>query len=224
VALLVLSLVSGKQVKYLLPLLPLIALGIARTLVDADAGERASDRWFVTGLPVAAGGSILALPAFAGHAAWSTAVSPAWALLLFAGAGGIGFARPSGLESTLRWLAISLAAVVIVAHLAVAPAARAAFDLTPISSMIAALQENKVSVAYLGNYHGQFQFLGRLQQPVVELNDGRSRADWVAAHPDGYLVEYRRAGDGAGPGDLYSQPWRNGRLVLWPAARFGQAE
>jgi hypothetical protein len=44
-------------------------------------------------------------------------------------------------------------------------------------------------VANAARYHAQYQFLGRLEAPLVELQ-GAELARWLAAHPEGYAVIY----------------------------------
>ncbi len=222
-ALLIFSAISGKQVKYLLPLLPLIALWLARRAARNAQATVVSDRWFLAALPAAAAALILVVPAFAARAAWLGDVSPYWALPPVAVAVACGLWRPANLEDAARALALVAVAIVVVLNLAVAPAARASFDLGEISRRIGTLQARGVPVAYLGRYQGQFHFPGRLRQPVAALTAEPARDAWVAAHPQGYLVEYRRSAGEAAPADLFSRPWRGGRLVLWPAGRFAAA-
>jgi len=218
--LLVFSALSGKQVKYLLPLLPLLALWLAWRASPRAASVNPSDRWFLTGLPVAAAVSILALPAFAARAAWLAAVNPLWSLPLLAVALACAVAQPQGFEASARALAMVSVAVVVMLNLAIARPARASFDLSVFSRRVAGLQEQGVPVAYLGRYQGQFHFLGRLREPVVSLTTPQARDAWIAVHPQGYLAEYRRSGGTPVPDGLFAQPLRSGQLVLWPAGGY----
>jgi hypothetical protein len=69
-------------------------------------------------------------------------------------------------------------------------------------------------VANAARYHAQFQFLGRLEAPLAELQ-GEELRRWLAEHPDGYVVVYLR-----GKPDLnaiparHKQPYRGHAVVL----------
>ena len=59
-------------------------------------------------------------------------------------------------------------------------------------SVIAIVSVITVSMAvYLfGYYHGQYQFLGRLQKPMTVLGVDQPPTDFVDAHPDAIIVAY----------------------------------
>ena len=44
-------------------------------------------------------------------------------------------------------------------------------------------------MANAARYHAQYQFLGRLEAPLVELK-GSDLKPWLAAHPKDYVVVY----------------------------------
>ncbi|MEE9342134.1 MAG: glycosyltransferase family 39 protein [Gammaproteobacteria bacterium] len=158
-----LSLVSGKQVKYLLPILPLVMLLFARLIM---------------------GGSYL---------------------------DDIRFKR-------IRTVMSFSALLVILLHVSLVAVLRPTHDLGNISQRIADLQSNHIVVARLGAYHGRFHFSGRLKQPVISLPySNRVLMQWLEAHPDGVLTVYDRKAKIDVPEGVFSQPYRRGRLVLWPA-------
>jgi len=51
------------------------------------------------------------------------------------------------------------------------------------------VQDEGRQVANAAKYHAQYQFLGRLEAPLVELQGGEL-PNWLVAHPDGYVVVY----------------------------------
>ena len=61
------------------------------------------------------------------------------------------------------------------------------YDVAPLARRIGVMQAQGHTVAYLGKYHDQFQFLGRLRQPLVALPERRA-GDWLRAHPKDYIV------------------------------------
>ena len=83
----------------------------------------------------------------------------------------------------------------------------------------AGLQAVDRKLAWLGKYHGQFHFLGRLRQRIEPLQARAQLRAWLGANPDGYLLVNYRTSQPEVPADLRLQPYRGGSLVLWPAAR-----
>jgi len=69
-------------------------------------------------------------------------------------------------------------------------------------------------VANAAKYHAQYQFLGRLEAPLVELQ-GAELPRWLEAHPDGHVVMYLkdRQALGAIPA-RHKQGYRGGAVVL----------
>ncbi|MFN7941656.1 MAG: glycosyltransferase family 39 protein [Thermoanaerobaculia bacterium] len=94
----------------------------------------------------------------------------------------------------------------------------AAYDLEPFSRRIGELQAAGRPVGFLGAYHGQFGFLGRLSRPLLVQPSAGAEA-FFRRHPDGVLVAEIRRGDGSAAGrrEILAQPYRGGRLVAWEA-------
>jgi hypothetical protein len=88
------------------------------------------------------------------------------------------------------------------------------YRLTAFAEQIAAAQAHGAPVAQVGKYHAQFQFLGRLRQPLTVLHEAQLPA-WADAHRDGYVVYPCERWQAAPPG-VYAQPYRGGALRLWP--------
>jgi len=38
------------------------------------------------------------------------------------------------------------------------------------------------------NYHGQYHFAGRLEQPITEISDSNALRSWAASHQNGYII------------------------------------
>lgn len=183
------SLISGKQVHYLIPAFPAFALLIARGL---DALDRPPG---VSWLPLSAvlfGGALLALdwiaPGKSGLAlpprAW-----PAIALLLLGPLLWYGARRWSAPLAAIALFGAGLAALV---QLSLAPSLFATYDTHRIASAVAHIQQNGGTVANDGTYHDQYHFAGRLRQPLVELRDRQALVTWLRGHQHGYVVLYSR--------------------------------
>ncbi|MFQ5642546.1 MAG: ArnT family glycosyltransferase [Thiogranum sp.] len=217
-ALVIFSLISGKQGKYLLPLFPLLALLFARWLagLDRDTGHRP----FFVGLFLLLGGAVLvALPWLPmGRLAWLSQVQPLWGLIpLVAGVIVLRLHLQPGMTVRVTALAVSLWTATL--YLALVPLLAPRYELGPMSRTLHGLQETGRPIAWLGKYHGQFHFLGRLQQRIEPLAGPGQLLGWLEANPQGYvLVNYRTASPDV-PDSTQVQPYRGGHLVLWPAQR-----
>ncbi|MBT3238640.1 MAG: glycosyltransferase family 39 protein [Rhodospirillaceae bacterium] len=223
-ALLVFSVISGKQFHYLLPVFPAIALIIARLLTTASVSPHA-DAWHRTGLLLPA--LMFFLPGLAlfglGIAdllvdlpAWAGRLNTLWGLALaIAAAGAFHFGRGLDLQARLVTLASLAAALVVTIHLAARPLLSETFDLQPISMKIGDWQRQDIPLAFIGKYHGQFQYLGRLEKPISIV--GLQRPDmqnWIAAHPDGYVIAVRkRWPEGLEP--LVQVPFRGRNIAVF---------
>lgn len=217
------SLVSGKQAKYLLPLLPAFALLAGHALARGRAhgwdmlppalGVFAASAWLAC---LRAWPDALRLPA------WASEI-PLWPVLALALAAAalLLFAR-SDTAAQLRSLAFATLFGMTVVGAGVMPALVPYADPGPVARVLARLQAQQVPLAHLGKYHAQYNFAGRLTAPI-EILDPPELGNWVAAHPGGRVmtVERNRAPEGAaGPataegGPEYQAPFRGAWLQLW---------
>jgi hypothetical protein len=95
------------------------------------------------------------------------------------------------------------------------------YDLQPAADVLAAHAARGTPIANRGRYEGQFNFLARLTQPVVEL-DYDTGPPWAQAHPDALLVDYvgsdtLRPPPPGTPQPLWSGPFRSDTLQVWRA-------
>lgn len=215
-----LSLISGKQVHYLLPLLPPFALLISHILLSQP---RPAGRWQM--LPVSlglivGGGVLLALPAlitrFNTLPGWAADISPlagaAFVLVALAL-----LAIPNGKNERFRVPALGVAMVLLtlVVHIAILPAATATGDLRPIGQYLHTLQDRGVPLAQYGKYTGQFNFIGRLEKPIPVIRAVEIR-DLATRYPDGKLVAVAENWlEPVGHVPEFEQPFRTSRVAVW---------
>ncbi|HEU4708190.1 MAG TPA: glycosyltransferase family 39 protein [Methylophilaceae bacterium] len=185
------SLVSGKQIHYLLPLLPAFALLAARVLQETP---KVQHRQGLPVLLVIVGLAILLLhpPAWVeDHPATAWVVHiPTWTpLLLIAGSAGLWFGFRNRLQAKLWALALVSMLLAGVIHLGVIRAAGTAYDVRPIAHHLEHLEQIGVPLAHAGPYPGIYDFIGRLQQSPQVL-DRPHLSQWFAEHPEGRAVIY----------------------------------
>ncbi|HED51987.1 MAG TPA: glycosyltransferase family 39 protein [Gammaproteobacteria bacterium] len=219
-ALLLFSLVSGKQGKYLLPLFPVLAALLARALAECWRVRPEQDfrLRFVAVLLAITGLLLVVLPWWPDGPAWLSQVQLMWgpALLLWAF---VLMRQRLPLPVTVRVAALTLLFTTSVVYLSVLSLATAPFDMASISRQVAQLQARDRPIAWLGKYHGQFHFIGRLQQRIEPLHNRAALQDWLNIHRDGYLLVNYRVLPAWLPAGVRVWPYRGGSLVLWPASR-----
>ena len=223
----VFCLISGKQTYYLIPELPaaMLLLAFAITRLRERGGRIATGAGWGP-WPLALGSFALALALFAlpglvahgrVHDHWlhdlSTMSAPFG--VLYALLGALLLVRGRG---EVRRLAVASLVGSGAAYVLFALTLFPAFDLAPVSRLLARAQGEGRTIGNLDIYAGQFHFLGRMTRPVDRLYEGQVLQDWARAHPRGLVVEYP---DVLTPADLryarYVQPFRSVWLIVWDA-------
>jgi len=216
----VLSLVSGKQPYYLLPSLPAVMLMMAHNFYKKEVlSEKRMWRPMGMGivLLVVAGGTLLmpfvSISANMGKVPWS-AVLPMTTL-----SGGFGlyllFHPFSSGKAALRTISLCVALVLSVFMAAPGRVMLKSYDLKPFAKRVKVEMEKGNEVTYIGGYHGEFQFLGRLEKPVKMLK-GKTYQNYLKTHPNSLVIdeiETQKAKGLNGKDVRYWQPYK-GRKVL----------
>ncbi len=216
-ALLLFSLISGKQGKYLLPLLPLLALLTARALTNDAAAHTRYRLRLAGGLLAILGVALTAVRWWPRGPDWLTDVQALWGPgLLLCSIPLFRWRVPRAAAVRATTLAVWLGTATL--YLGIVDLMAPQVQLRPLAVRLATLQQTGHEIAWLGKYHGQFQFLGRLQQRIEALADRRALRDWLAAHPQGYLLVRYPAARPDVPASIPVQLYRSGSLVLWPAS------
>ncbi|WP_166361487.1 ArnT family glycosyltransferase [Pseudomonas akapageensis] len=187
---LVFSVVSGKQIHYLLPLLAALILLLARVLTrrpDAQAPSR-----FAVALVLLPFVLIGAAVAIAPHLAaqrnwpdWVGALSPIAGLALIAVV--LPWAFLLRRPAANVWLAALPAVFLAVLHVTVLRVASPAFEMRELTAGIAALQDQGKVVALSSQYRDQYPFSQRMNRPLQLVPEGQELA-WARANPEGALV------------------------------------
>jgi len=206
------SFISGKQPHYLVPMFPAFALLAARVL----AGRPAS-RVALPALLAAVLGVVLILAArgqISGLHEQVVELPPLWpGVLLVLLAWAARMAGRHGISSQLN-LALLGAATLAVVQLASMRPLGPLYDIKPMAQAIKQLQDAGRPVANAAKYHAQYQFAGRLEAPLAELQ-GAELPRWLAAHPEGYVVVYLKDSRNLDAiSARHKQGYRGGAVVL----------
>lgn len=183
-----LSLVSGKQLHYLLPLMPALALLAALGLDTVTA--RTADR-----IPLVAcvGAIVIALAVLGlGRTRWLTddstlmTMASRLSLPLLVLTGALVLSALAGVGRSIRASLVGLAAANLIVLISLVGQSRATlaefFDLAPAADVISGL--GKRPVVSPQQSRGEIGFLARLREPVLEVPRSRLTC-WLLEHPDG---------------------------------------
>ena len=184
------SMISGKQLHYLIPALPAAALALSA----APAPKRGFGPVLVclaVVLPVLIWAGLLATGR-AGLDGVEVATIGVWTLGLGAAVAVIGLAAMLGLGRHTPVLAWALAAPValLVTHISLRPALMEHFDTARFAEEMARQPAAGVAIdAY--PYQGEFGFTARLPAPIAVLPGDEALQPWIAAHPGGLVISTR---------------------------------
>lgn len=207
----VFSMIGGKQMHYLFPLLVFTCLAVGRTLSLAGSTYAASIR-FVAVQPLLLGMVLLAL-----HFAWapldfSVEISLPMSLLVMAPA------LPALLSPRLvpdRGVPFSAALSMLSAAsflLAIAPLAERISDVRPAARLAAMMNARGADVAWVGAYHAELTFYARLREPLAVVPETNARS-WLLHHENGVLfARERHARSLQGCSVVMKQVYRGGYL------------
>jgi len=228
-----LMVISGKQVHYLLPLLPTAALIAVRVIgIHAEFGLRAifpASIYMLAPLVLFAAAALLPVDVFPQFEAGIGAIV-SMTIVIVGSVVMLRRRRPAG--QVLWWAAVCSAMFLIGLHAMVGPSLRARYDTGPFAREVARRLASGTPILLRGDYHGEYQFPGRLIQPLVLEKDEPRVPDWCAANPNGYVIWYWRPDEPPYPGKAeFVRPFRGrdaglvpARVVAAPEGEFGLEE
>ena len=209
-----LSLISGKQPHYVLPLFPAFALFAARAL---DTKQERGGFWLPATLVIAPaiGLLLIANGLIQAPRGWALTAIDIWpclamtALPIVLGLWSKRLPRPA-----VGMFLLGIAAPIF-GQLALAPTVYAGYELRPMASLIRSLQLKAQPIAILGEYHDQYHFAGRLEAPIQELDGGAALIEWQQQHPEGWVIVYAKTDTALRTAQpLLLQPYRGHVVAL----------
>jgi hypothetical protein len=213
-ALIFMSAVGGKQVHYILPLVPPLALLGAWGLSRVQAR---SQEWLWTFAPYALGfAGLAALPAIlhrtqmheaAADELWSrlSGINPLWYLAGAALSLMLSFALRGSLTRQAAAMAASSVLVLISLALQFPNNLDKLYDLESLATALHPYE--KAPVGFAGRYLGEIGYAAR-QRRKIEVVSERGVEKWLAAHPEGVVVVHDLSPRETEKFDvLYAQPY-----------------
>lgn len=186
------SLVSGKQVHYLMPLFPAFALLVARVVFAyPSAAKHVSGLGFpiLVLLTLGIGLIVVALGGIALRPDAVPILPPLWpGIALVMGALTTYWIARRFNRSTLV-LGLLAGLFLALIQFAAQPMIYPVYDIHSLAQAIHRAQQAGHNVAHAGKYHDQYHFLGRLEQPLVALH-GPEMSAWLVQNPSAYVILY----------------------------------
>jgi len=214
------SLVSGKRIHYLLPLVPILALIVARA-ADQVTGSGCWVRAHRVVMAVFGSlGAVLMLSPWLNDAfhwrAELSLISPVWGSLLVMSAVIFGVSKARCAEDSVLYVCAASVIALITVSGGFFDRSAGRYDTKPAAQTIAALMdENRAIAFYGGKYHGQYHFAGRLKQPITVVSNFADLYDWAGRHQNGYIiVTYKDANAGYPPLIPYHYPFKGQHIGL----------
>jgi 4-amino-4-deoxy-L-arabinose transferase-like glycosyltransferase len=191
-ALALLSLFDVKQPQYLLPLIPAAALATTWLLFEENLVSVAEER-AIAGLmaPVVVIGALLAvlpkLPPAVPAPPVLRNLSPLVGVCVMVVGFALGWLPHRPVRQRARDMAIITVVLAVFVLLGVASQFDRFYEVGDVAQFLGDAGRNGRPLAYVGHYDGQYDFAGRLPQPLAVLGPDQVAA-WSDTHPDGLLV------------------------------------
>ncbi len=223
-AFLLLSCVSGKQIHYILPLLPVIALFIAHTVTTAPKLTPYDHIPLVLIFLVLSLALVIVqqLPLHGGDREMLQYI-PKWlAVVPFSAALFLYRFRADSMLQSIKIVSAAMLLLVMLLQLALAGPLHAIYDQRKIGKKISiAQQQNQPVAIFPDKLADQFQFAGRLTTPLVPKPGVAEITTWATAHKDGLCLMYTKSTHykqlmGNGDALRYDDGW----LIFRPAKDF----
>jgi hypothetical protein len=128
--------------------------------------------------------------------------------------------RPADLAAGVRVAALAMLGLSLIAHWGLRETTRQHYGLQDFANRLSEIERVGAPIAHWREYHGDFNFLARLRQPLVEASTPALLHEWLRTHPAGYVVLLRQpdpnvSEDGAELAQFYRG---RRRLTLWKSA------
>ena len=183
------SFISGKQVHYLLPIYPALSLMIA-----SEFDRIKKILWYdhaAIALPLLAVGGVFYYLNKSHHindlAPWMNSLPIQNSFILVLGALLLFIWKVEDKISFLWKLVAANILVISILFLGVIYQTGNAYDLREVSRQIKVIEAKGLPLAYLGNYAGQFDFIGRLNSPPQVLTTAQLFT-WTKENADGRVI------------------------------------
>ena len=217
----VFSLISGKQVYYLIPMLPAGCLLAAKNIATFDMtdSEQCKLHYPFAIIYVILGSFILATQFITSRSDLGS-ISFSFIALLSSAFICLGIAlvviKGVSREKLIKIIAFSSLIAFIVAGFAVSNQFFMRYKVSNFAQILREKQEQGYNIIHYRKYHGQYQFLGRLTDPLIVFVDDKSVNAYLKKHKKTLIITYEKPDENIDTTDiLYQQLYLGKKVVLW---------
>ncbi|MGD9158372.1 MAG: phospholipid carrier-dependent glycosyltransferase [Desulfobacteraceae bacterium] len=214
------SLISGKQIYYLIPMLPAVSLLIAKNILlfDMKFSECSRPHYPVAIFYSIAGVLILCTSYLKTGSDFDSTLMGFAAILgcVFICLGSIiFFMKPLSMDKLVKIIALSSLAVLITVVIIGSVNFFNRYDVSSFAGILREKQEEGYNIIHYKEYDGQYQFLGRLTQPLIVLSNKKSVGEYAETHKNLLLITYEEPEKDINKNDvLYQQLYRGKKVLL----------
>jgi 4-amino-4-deoxy-L-arabinose transferase-like glycosyltransferase len=207
-------LIGPKETRYALTMVPIFALLLARLLQTQNI---ALTRWELK--PIAVLSLVFGLSFVTAYFDKSLAQSMEhawfWALILISAAAFLWQLKIKQYQHAVIVISCTGLLFMLVYFFGITSAVGKRYDMRPMAKHVSQLQQQGATVGFLNSrYQDEFQFYGRLKQPLAQLSD-KNLAAFNKQHPGGWIVEVAN-GKKLSQKHAFSQPFGHNQLLLYP--------
>lgn len=220
------SLVSGKRLHYLLPLVPALALVLARAIEEVSAQQFVQKSHIGIAIIWAGLAVVLALlpwlsQVFQWHPEFSS-ISHLWGMGLFVVSTSLIFANSSDVREAVLYVTIASISGILLVSSGFFSLKADLYDTSKPAVKIAELMKENREIAFYGSkYHGQYNFTGRLKHPITLVDNINALQVWAAQHNNAYvIVKYDESAQLLEPKLTYHYPFKGQNVGLLSAKVF----
>ncbi len=214
------SLISGKRIHYLLPLMPAFALLLGQGFDKLATNPRQYRPFMLSFVYLLSGLVLTFLPQLnlQFHLKDEFAsLSPVWGVLLILNAVFL-FIKGQHKQQLVFRICLSSVASFLLIESAAFSILGYRYDMRPAALKIAELQARHEVAFYTPKYHGQYQFTGRLKKPLTIIKQPQQLQQWVKRHPDGFVIKiYDPDKKGIDFGQYLHFPFKGKNIAVLPA-------
>jgi len=220
------SLVSGKRLHYLLPLVPALALVLARAIEEVSSQKFTPKShagiaiiWAVLAVVVAV------LPWLTQVFQWHpelSSISPLWGVALFVVSVALFFTKSSDIREAVLYVSIASISGILLVSAGFFSIKAELYDTSkPAAKISELMQENRQIAFYGSKYHGQYNFTGRLERPIILIDSLKALQSWAAQNKNAFIiVNYDENAEFLEPKLTYRYPFKGQNVGLLSAKVF----
>lgn len=214
------SLISSKQIHYLIGVIPAVSIWMAKNIATYAETFRDYMKWHypiafvyialgIVGLLFSNCRSCIKIETdfIAGVSNVSVGIILLGGILLLM--------RVSSINNLLKIIALS-SVITIMIVLIGANKFLDRYDVKKFAQILKKKQEEGYEIVHYGKYSGQYQFLGRLTQPLIVLNDEKNISEYIKTRKKFILITYEKKEKSIDKNNvLYQKLYKGRKVILW---------